>query len=1083
MAKVLGPNNIAITAPSIAAPVRASKEAFGAPQADALGDMGKALTAVGGAVRRIKDEQQDAVDQAFLDRYDLESDLTYGNVSREEETGAGPGADGLTDRVRQRFEDESGGVLDRVRQQGFAPSERALQRAESIKLRRQHQYLRGSAVYESNERIRNVSVVLDDSLATVANRGVTGGDIEGALTRAEQSIESHRGILPPALLDQAREKAAKYFFEQIKANGDPDDLELITQRLLRGGQEAATPAAGAAAAAGRDGQPAPARPARNDAIGRAAQATGVDEATLRVFARIESGGKADARTGSYKGLFQLSDTEFARHGGGNIYNADDNALAAAKKLRAEASEFEAKHGRAPTALDLYLVHQQGEGGYDAHLARPGAPAWQNMAGTGEGRQKGARWAKQAIWGNIPDDMKRRFGSVENVTSADFIEVWRQKVARFGGGEGVVAAQAEPGVRGALAREMSTRLPEIQTLIDKRREQLDLQQRARAILGGTEPVDPGSATDQKLIDKAIGATDIPKRLGEADMEAAGQITALVKSTGYVPDSAISALRASAVNGTPEQRTFALETAANLLREKPGALEASEKSRALRDDAQLYETFTLDAGLPAQEALARIAELRTPEFAKRREALKKEVAETGSVSVMSGLSPSDITSDYDGWFTAEPALGGSPRQASLVYDTYRGLVKDHYIRTGDIEIAKSMAKKDLKRTYDVSEVTGQRRLMRHPPEKYYQPIEPRAGKEASYDYFSDQLAAAVKERAGKDVPAGDIFIEPVEQTNDDVRAGRLPGYGVIWFEEQDGQRVMQTAPGFVFRADVKSEKERESRNRQERYRQMRAAEETPPVIPRDPARALGDYFRTRELPTDTGAADRLRGGNREFFQGGQLNMEGGNPEMPQDQGGGIVTEGAADAAPQALRRDASGQLAAYDPRETPELDPPDMLDNAFLAGIRVYEKLGLADSAGRLYTDVIARGRKEPITEKDMTKEDLGMLRVLVAQKLKSDPGKKKGSVGNDDYLDAGFKSKGLLGKFNYEVDDDGNITVSDIYDFNLSDLGPKARNASVADRVKTMFSDPVAYAGYVGAKVAPDKPGKGVPVKIKLGKLD
>jgi hypothetical protein len=50
-----------------------------------------------------------------------------------------------------------------------------------------------------------------------------------------------------------------------------------------------------------------------------------------------------------------------------------------------------------------------------------------MASTGEGQQKGPGWAKAAIWGNIPDYLKPQFGNVNNVTSADFINMWRSKV--------------------------------------------------------------------------------------------------------------------------------------------------------------------------------------------------------------------------------------------------------------------------------------------------------------------------------------------------------------------------------------------------------------------------------------------------------------------------------------------------------------------------------------------------------------------------------------------------------------------------------------------------------------------------------
>lgn len=664
-----------------------------------------------------------------------------------------------------------------------------------------------------------------------------------------------------------------------------------------------------------DGAPAQSerRPARgfsqhvNDAINSAAEKHGVDPGLLSTFARIESGGRPGVRTGSYKGLFQLSESEFRKHGGeGDIFDPASNADAAAAKLKTEAAEFKSKYGRDPSALDLYIIHQQGEAGYEKHSARPEAPAWQNMASTGEGRQKGAGWAKQAIWGNIPDDMKKRFpGGVESVTSQDFMNIWKEKIDRFGGeaapttnepGEAYSGpySNLSPEQRLSLSREVRTRRSALEQERQKQLEQEQLRARAQSILSGNEPMDPGSTTDKKIMNSVIEATDIPAGLGEANPAAAGQLTALVKQTGYVPDVAISQLRATAANGTPEQKTFALETAANILREKPGAFEASDAARELRDNATFYEALTVDAGISSDEALARIAQTRSPEFAKRKEAMKKEIAESGQSSVLRDLAPTDLTAEYGGWFTSTPELGGSPRQASLVFDTYRDLVQHHYLNTGDIDAAKGMAKRDLQRTYAETSVTGNKRLMRHPPDAYYPKLEPRAGKEPSLDYFGEQLRATVNDylrgparaqsdlnpetrapnaaalTAPKEIPLSDIFIEPIPQTNADVRSGRLPGYAVMWLEDRDGIKVMNTAPGMVFRADVKSEQEKQLRNREQRARAMRAKElEAQAKVDRDPARragkAVGEFLREGlpSLPNDAGAAERLRGGNREFF----------------------------------------------------------------------------------------------------------------------------------------------------------------------------------------------------------------------------
>lgn len=204
------------------------------------------------------------------------------------------------------------------------------------------------------------------------------------------------------------------------------------------------------------------------AINSAAAEAGVSPDLLRRYAQVESGGKADVVTGSYKGLFQLSDAEFAKHGGGDIFNPADNARAAARKISADAQAFKAQHGRDPSTLDLYMVHQQGAGGYAAHLANPSAPAWQNMAGTGEGRQRGEAWAKQAIWGNLPDSAKRRFGSVENVTSSDFVAVWQNRLGQGGAiefGPGVDLKLAT-GQRKVLNEEAKEQWKKVSTGLDQ-----------------------------------------------------------------------------------------------------------------------------------------------------------------------------------------------------------------------------------------------------------------------------------------------------------------------------------------------------------------------------------------------------------------------------------------------------------------------------------------------------------------------------------------------------------------------------------------------------------------------------------------
>jgi hypothetical protein len=50
-----------------------------------------------------------------------------------------------------------------------------------------------------------------------------------------------------------------------------------------------------------------------------------------------------------------------------------------------------------------------------------------MCATDEGRLKGERWCKRAIWGNTLPTVKHAWKSVNNLTSDAFVNMWRQRV--------------------------------------------------------------------------------------------------------------------------------------------------------------------------------------------------------------------------------------------------------------------------------------------------------------------------------------------------------------------------------------------------------------------------------------------------------------------------------------------------------------------------------------------------------------------------------------------------------------------------------------------------------------------------------
>lgn len=177
----------------------------------------------------------------------------------------------------------------------------------------------------------------------------------------------------------------------------------------------------------------------DDILDSVAAEHGLPARLFRTFAKIESGMRPWVQTGSYKGLFQLSNKEFRKHGSGDIWDPRENANAFANLLKANIRKWSKDMGRAPTESEMYLMHQQGSAGAKAHLANPDSPAWQSIR-----QYYGSdRIAKKAIWGNVPTQYKKAFGSVDNITSRQFVQMWADRVT--GGAEDREVSLAQGGV--------------------------------------------------------------------------------------------------------------------------------------------------------------------------------------------------------------------------------------------------------------------------------------------------------------------------------------------------------------------------------------------------------------------------------------------------------------------------------------------------------------------------------------------------------------------------------------------------------------------------------------------------------------
>ena len=149
------------------------------------------------------------------------------------------------------------------------------------------------------------------------------------------------------------------------------------------------------------------------AIREAATKYGLNPDDMRGIASIESGmnPKSGPNRGGYTGLFQMGRNEWAENGQGDIYNARDNAMAAARLLSTRKADFHVQRGRDPTGAELYMLHQQGPGFYTSG-------SMTNIAGNPYPGMRGPQTQQsfQEGWGRELERRKRLLGPTETPSS-------------------------------------------------------------------------------------------------------------------------------------------------------------------------------------------------------------------------------------------------------------------------------------------------------------------------------------------------------------------------------------------------------------------------------------------------------------------------------------------------------------------------------------------------------------------------------------------------------------------------------------------------------------------------------------------
>lgn len=300
----------------------------------------------------------------------------------------------------------------------------------------------------------------------------------------------------------------------------------------------------------------------------------------------------------------------------------------------------------------------------------------------------------------------------------------------------------------------------------------------AALAAGLPLDPRDSDHRKYLSQAFSArTTENAPPGSGPWRATAQ--AMAQATRMLPDQAIAWTRQAMRSPNPEHAVAAAQFFGAVQIATPEAINHPEFDTDTKAFAGMVNSMIENGALPADAvkvARANVLELTEASRAARQKAWGSSGKDSLIHSQAAALN-NLIDRDFDpGWFSAQP---GATDPAAVRVAGAKQLEPDfdaqterYFQRTGDINLARDLAWKDLTRIYGESRVNGAPMMFAFPPERYGVKSE---------DVQAD-IAALLKAHPQPGVVAGDVVIVPDAVTLRSVSdaltgAGVAPSYLVV------------------------------------------------------------------------------------------------------------------------------------------------------------------------------------------------------------------------------------------------------------------------------------------------------------------
>jgi GH24 family phage-related lysozyme (muramidase) len=299
------------------------------------------------------------------------------------------------------------------------------------------------------------------------------------------------------------------------------------------------------------------------------------------------------------------------------------------------------------------------------------------------------------------------------------------------------------------------------------------------------LNPFSTDDQATADKSFELllSDLPAETRGA------AITEFVTRTQMIPKELVAGVRMGLASTGTNQVAQSMQLAAMLVDKAPVAVGAMANAKDIQDAAAIYAELVGNQGMSVEQAAYQMVQKRLPENTAKAadlkplwdRALTDDQFKIGDVLGAFGDNP----------LPGGPVAGVTPHlEAALTSDYLRAAeTAFNGAANGDVNLARSMALAELKRTYGVSRVSGSEAIVKFPPEGYYPPIN------GSHDYIRDLALADARSITPR---AGNVMLVATPETSQDVRGGKPPRYNLFY---QSPEGVWDMAPS-LFMVDQDS-----------------------------------------------------------------------------------------------------------------------------------------------------------------------------------------------------------------------------------------------------------------------------------------